>query len=139
MYTIYRLEHKRFNSHYYKNNTRRISSINVKVGPYCTVGSSASHVRKNPWFSDMIKEHMNPQTHPSMGEDGLSWDIVSQYFCACKTIDELKAWFGQYLELFLEGGFVIAEYTVNHFVNAKSDKQCFFNTDAIILRKHLVD
>ena len=120
MITVYRIEHKK---------TKRKNGI----GFGCYIVREIEI--KGDWHNRMSNDHNNNETHPGMRDDLPNFYNINDdrdFYCAFKSIDDLKRWFRGYLTDIKKNGFVIKKYLVSEITESYSGLQTFFNVNHVI-------
>lgn len=104
----------------------------VTRGPY-----NSKHKNKSAFRNHMNDEH-NDDNHPCRYDDfGAGMCYANHYYFACKTLDELAAWFEGYVEEAYGYGFAIAKYKVEEYKEGKSGKQVAFDRSHVIEKEYI--
>lgn len=118
--TVYRLEHV------------REDSLGIGYGPYV---SSMYHNAR-----ELCKAHNNSD-HPNVYDDTqigyARWE--EWYYCACKSLEDVRIWFEEWLEPILDSGFEVVEYVVPTEDVLMGEKQCAFNGNNFISKNIVTD
>lgn len=108
---VLRVEHKRKRDSYIKS---------AYAGPYAI---------RDKWdgLDEMVDEHTNPFTHPSIDDDIRKYlSMDPDWFCGFKNMSDLKKWFGDWFGPLHDAGFVIREYKTDIAIHGDSGRQLVF-------------
>lgn len=110
---VLRVEHRRIKQRY---------DNQVYAGPYTTP-------IKWDGLDEMIDEHINAWTHPSIDDDIRKYLALGpEWFCGFSNNQALYDWFGDWLGPLHDAGFVIRVYETQSVFYGESRKQLVFKT-----------
>lgn len=118
-YTLYRVEHAK----------HRVTDSVIHIGCYSTEFEGGD---------EMLEEHLDDDIWPGMRTDFpmySSTDNTQDWYCAFDSLERLREWFGDWVDIMLNDGFVVREYVVSLMVTGRSYKQVFFKCDSVIEKK----
>jgi len=102
-------------------------------GPY-TGYMHFRHIKEHVNFNNRLNNsHCNDETHLGARIDFNNFNKGKE-FCACASIEDLKAWFKGYNKTILDLGYNLVELEVKKYILGKSKKQCTYRLKDVISR-----
>jgi hypothetical protein len=115
-----------------------IKGIKPNPGPYTAHLNIDDEV--NYLLNELSNKHV-AETHPGLRVDFSKHfafgEHITDFYCACNTLDSLKRWFKGFNTKLLSLGFKLVEYEVSAVYDSISGYQCFFKQSDIISRNIL--